>query len=44
MARDWGIFKKVKVDIYTPKVYETDEINVISEIHDNYRKCGNSGM
>ena len=43
-ARDWGIFKKVKVDIYTPKVYETDEINVISEIRDNYRKCRNSGM
>ena len=34
MAQDWGIFKRVKVDIYTPKVNETDGINVISEIHD----------
>ena len=42
MAQDWGIFEKVKVDIYIPKVNGTDEINAISESHGICRICGNS--
>ena len=44
MAQDWGIFKKVKVDIYTPKANGTDTINGIDESHDNGRKYRNSEM